>query len=543
MPNINPITQAANASNAVTAAAASAVKSNSAKISDLYNSDASMQRQNADSAALVEATKQAGQLQYETALQKTAIDIGTDIGDSTGLYAALSKQYIQSKAAQNVALDKINEKNSVSFFDDPLQYIINQATVDEDIDAHNAAQAKANIASGQISEMNLLTDQRAISAKKLQSTVTTASAAAAVSEVKNKALILADDYSRQAILQNTAGMRELVGLSEVTLKNAQSVFSAQAQQEQIGIAQAHLALSRQEFDWKKQEKEKGEAVGQYVSDTIIRGYKAMYPDNPDKWVAPNSPKLLALISGKLPLDGEMKYAFDRGEINSRAANPDGSNRILAVSPTDLLQGLKYGVQTGRDSKVVTDLVVDTARSVVASPAYQALNPKDAEGREKLINDAVATRLKSQSDLVKDPTNPYYLSTITDITKQTPALQNFALYKQIVAPAAASGIDVSTPNSVFHLGLAAVREGRISLNTFAVDLSTTYKQGQRVNIQSKQLTALGLAPLNAYNVKIDTGGFTQDTVNMTDPAAIVKAALKYRMNSVQATALQYLPGSN
>lgn len=541
MPNVNPVLQAVQNSNAVASSAATAVSANSAKVSESYNADATLQRQNADSAALVESTKQAGQLQYEVALRKNALDVGTDIGDATGIYAALSKQYMESKVAQNKALDAVNEKNSVSFFDDPLQFVINQVTVNGDIQAHNAAEAKADIASKQISEMNLLTDQRAIASAKLKTTVTEASANAAVSEVRNKANMLADQYAREAILQNTAGIEKLVSLSETQLRNTQTAFSAQAQQEQIGIAQAHLAMSREEFNRKKIQAEKGDQFAQYMTDTVIRGYKAMYPNNPDKWVAPNSPRIFALISGG-PVDEEMKYAYERGQINSRAANPDGSNRILATSAADFLQGMKFGVQTGADAKVVKDLIVDTARGVVGSAAFKQLNPKDVEGQQTMINDTVKQVLKGQAALVKDPSNPYYLPSIDAIAKQTPALQNFPLWKNILSPIAASGIDLSDPNTAFHIGLKAVQDGKISLNVFAVDLATMYKQGQAVNIQSKQFIPMGLAPENAYRVKIDAGGITNATVNMADPAEIMRAAMKYRTNTIQSLGLEYLPGA-
>lgn len=537
MADLNPILSSAKAASAANVNAAAAITSNSGKIQDSYNSDALLQRQNAESAALIETVKGQGALQLQAGLQKNALDIGTDIGDASGIQSALAAQYVLSKAEQNKQLAVITAKKSVSFFDDPLQFLINHATINNDIEKHNAAEASADLASGQIATMNKLTTERAVAARTLQTTVTDASVAAAASEVKNKAIILSDDYARNALVTNSASVEKLVALSKDQMQIASTVFDSKVRQEQIGIAQAHLALSREEFNWKKLEKEKGDAVGQYLSDTIIKGYKAMYPNSPDKWIAPNSPKLLSLISGKLPLDGEMKAAYEVGELNSRAANPDGSNRLLAPSPAQFLQLLKYGPQLGPDTKTTTDLMISAAKRIQETPAYKtAVASKNVEDQITLVNDGVKAAFASANAVVKDPSNPYFLPAIDDIIKQSPGLMASNTFLQVINPATQAGVNLSSPEMVLNLGLKAVQSGKVKLNELAVDLGTIYKQGQRVNIQSKQFIPLGLAPKESYNVKVDIGGITDDTIDMSKPADIIRALVKLQTNSIAREAI-------
>lgn len=530
MADINPILAAARSADQQVNSARSAMIANNSQIDDSFNADAELQRQNAATAELVTRTTGLGQLQYEQAFSKNALDLGTDLGDASGIQAALAQTLISSRASQNAALDRINQKKSISFVDDPLQFIANHLSLNDDIEAHNAAEAKGDLAASQIAETNKLTELRAVAANRLKTTVTGASVEAAAQAARNSAQIVSDGFARSAIANNTNGIKELLSLSTDQLRNASVVFDAQNKQQSIAIAQAHLALSQEEFSWKKLEKDKAESANTYVSDTIIGGYKAMYPDNPNKWIAPNSPKLLALISGKLPLDGEMKAAYDIGVLNSRAANPDGTNRLLAASPADLLSVLKYNPSLGTDSKAVVGLITSAAQEAGRTPQYaQLVAAKDLEGQKKFVNDSVQAAFKGAQTVVRDPSNPYWLPSIDTIAKQTPGLQELPFYRTVIAPASAAGVAVNDPSMALSLGLEAVKAGKISLNNMAVDMATIYKQGQRVNIQSKQFIPLGLSPRESYNVDINTGGLISQRTDMTNPAEIIRAAMKASVN--------------
>lgn len=530
MADINPILAAARSADQQVNSARSAMIANNSQIDDSFNADAELQRQNAATAELVTRTTGLGQLQYEQAFSKNALDLGTDLGDASGIQAALAQTLISSRASQNAALDRINQKKSISFVDDPLQFIANHLSLNDDIEAHNAAEAKGDLAASQIAETNKLTELRAVAANRLKTTVTGASVEAAAQAARNSAQIVSDGFARSAIANNTNGIKELLSLSTDQLRNASVVFDAQNKQQSIAIAQAHLALSQEEFSWKKLEKDKAESANTYVSNTIIGGYKAMYPDNPNKWIAPNSPKLLALISGKLPLDGEMKAAYDIGVLNSRAANPDGTNRLLAASPADLLSVLKYNPSLGTDSKAVVGLITSAAQEAGRTPQYaQLVAAKDLEGQKKFVNDSVQAAFKGAQTVVRDPSNPYWLPSIDTIAKQTPGLQELPFYRTVIAPASAAGVAVNDPSMALSLGLEAVKAGKISLNNMAVDMATIYKQGQRVNIQSKQFIPLGLSPRESYNVDINTGGLISQRTDMTNPAEIIRAAMKASVN--------------
>lgn len=501
------------------------VNSNATKVEESFQRTQAIQRRSADAAATIVGVQQAGRLELENALQAAALQLGADLNDVSGRQAELAQRYIRARADQQRNLDTIVSKNSVSIFENPLQWVANQITVNADIRQFKNNDAIATVASKTIDETNRLLDARAQAAARLQSTVTAASAAAAVEVARANVNLQAEETFRQGILANSRAVQDIVNLQGSALQVLNTSYSAVNQQTQINIALENLAAARRAEQRQVENMSRDAAAGNYVQSMIVQGYKTLYPTQPEKWEVPNSPKLLALISGKVPLDGEMKAAYDLGVINSKVS-PDGTTRILGTSPIEVLRNLQFRPELAADSRAVIQMYSDVAQATIASPKYkQLVAAKDVEGANKLVNDAIKEAFAAQSALVKDASNPYYLPNVMQIINQTPALKEYKLTQEILAPAAAAGIDLSNPSAVFGQVVDAVRKGKIPVNQAAIELSTIYRQGQRVNIASKQLSNLGIAPLEAYNVKINTGGMLDETVNMASPTEIIRAMMK------------------
>ena len=529
--------KAAEVSGAANAGAAQ-ISSNAAAMQESFKTQENLTRQNAESAGVIESTKQFAQLAVEDALARNALNLGGDLADVTGLQSKLATQYIQARTEQQAALQSINQKNTTSFFDDPLGWIGAKLTVNDDIARHNAAEATAEQAAAQIKQTNDLITGRAVAANTLKQTVTQASAQAAIEQVKNNALIAAETYRQQGLTANTRSIQEIVQLRSADMAAVSTSYDAAVKNQQLGIAQQHLAQSVaaesrqvQEFNWRKASEEEKQKVGTYVQENIIRGYKTLYPSQPEKWEVPGSPKMLALISGKIPLDGELKQAYELGVLNSKI-DPSGQTRILATSPVELLKVLQYSPELNAATKPVISLIRDAAQNVQADPKYKALvQSKDVQGATDYLNGTIRETFKQQATKVSGPDNPYWLPNITELAAQSPGIKEFPLYTQVLAPLATAGVDTSDPGTVFLQSIKAVKDGKIGLNQMAIQLSAIYRQGQRVNIASKQLTNLGITPIESYNVKINTGGLLDATVNMADPNAIIRAAMNAQRSEI------------
>lgn len=501
------------------------VNSNAAKIEDSFQRTAAIQKQSADASATVIEAQQQGRLALENSLQQTALQLGADLLDVTGRQTKLAERYIDASSRRQQALDAVVAKRSVSIFQDPIGWLGAQITVNKDIQEYRNNDAVATLAARTITETNQLLDSRAQAAARLQSTVTGASANAAVQLARNQVNLQAEESARQAILANSRAVQDVVNLQSAALQVLTTSYSAVNQQQQIQIALQNLEIAKRSEQRQVDRMRSDAAAGEYVQSMIVQGYKTLYPTQPQKWEVPNSPKMLALISGKVPLDGELKTAYELGVLNSKVS-PDGTSRILGTSPIEVLKNLQFRPELSADSKAVVQMYTDTAQTVMASPKYkQLVAAKDVEGANKLVDNAIKEMFTAQAALVKDPSNPYYLPTITQIVSQTPALRDYKINQVVLAPAATAGVDLSNPSTVFGLTVDAVRKNKLTANEAAIELATIYRQGQRVNIASKQFTNLGIAPLEQYNVKISTGGLLDDTVNMASPTEIIRAMMK------------------
>jgi hypothetical protein len=528
------------------------VKSNDAKIQDSFNNTVATQRQLATDAATVMRAQGLAKLQVEDALARTALQFGADLEDTTGLQRQLAERYLSARAEQRTALDQIQQKKSINFMENPLGYIMAQFTVDDDIAKQNAADSRATQAAQQIEETNKLIDARAVAAARLQRTVNASTIEAAARTAASTATLAAEEAARQSLVANSKSVQEIVNLRVADMQTAAAGYDAVIKQKSLEISLQNLKLSQEaaardaqrlqlsEAESRRAEErarregvvfDQTQAAGKYIQDMIILGYKTMYPNQPQKWEVPNSPKMLSLISGKVPLDGELKDAFEIGVLNSKV-DPTGGRRLLASTPIDGLRVLRLRPELSSDAKVTVQLMTDATEAAMASTQYkQAVAAKNPEEANKIINEAIKRTFQEKAAIVSDSTNPYYLPNIETIISTSPDLKRavdaneFPVYSQVLRPLSAAGVSLNSPDLVFQALVRPVTEGKIPLNQAAIELATIYRQGQRVNIESKQMLNFGIAPIESYNVKINTGGLTNDTVDMANPNEIMRAMLK------------------
>lgn len=544
MADINPILRQAEINSAQINAGAAALSNNYVNIQDLYNKDITTQTTIGDNKAVIEGVLQAGKLNFETSLRKDALSLAADPEDITGRRAQLADTILSNQDAQTKSLQAYHEKQSINFLEDPLGWLTAQFTINQDVDAYNAATAKANTATDQMQTINKLVDQRAIVASKLQQTVTQASANAATQNASLQASLLADESARQALNANTASIEKLISLNAAQLQQYSTVFDAKNKQEQIGIAQKHLELSQKSFEQQKLEFEQrqadkleGKSFGEYIAKNINYGLTIMHPDAPSEALTPSNPKLLGIIQGKIPLDGELKKAYDLGVKNFRIS-PDGKAHIIGTSPSDTLDTLQYKPNLPQDMDATMALFNAGVKKAVTSAAYKTAEAsKNVVEATKVINTEVQAVFNEAAAHVKDTSNPYYLPPISEIAKSNPSIAQMPAYKNIIGPAVAAGTDLSDPTSVYFLGINAVKNNQISLNQWATDVAAIYRYGQRVNIASKQIENIGVAPLESYNVAIHRGFADNPTIDLAKSGDIVKAMtrdLLFRGKNFEAT---------
>jgi hypothetical protein len=118
--------------------------------------------------------------------------------------------------------------------------------------------------------------------------------------------------------------------------------------------------------------------------------------------------------------------------------------------------------------------------------------------------------------------PYPIQKVAALNKNIAALP---VWKNVLAPAANTGIDINDPNIAFGLVTAAMREGKLSYPD-AVDLSLMYAAGLDLNNQTRNFIAFGISPVKSYNSAITVPGtFGKTTVNLVDQKTLATALNK------------------
>jgi len=505
-------------------AAKVALDANTAAIQSSYDQTQSRYQQIGAAAALDTTVKGMGALQVQDAANRSGLELNVDPGDTMGRQRADAEELLQAQSDQSTALAEIKRKQSTSFFDDPLGWITNQFTINSDIDQYNTAEETAASATRNIQQRAAALDSNVKAFRLQQTTLSAASIQAQAEQAKNLALIQSDEAARQSLITNANNIKEQVSLSGQQLQAQATVLDSKVKQENIQIALEHLALSREEFEWKKLEKKHGEAANQYVVDTINRGLEVMDPNQPK--LDSNSPRALALLSGKVPLDGLLKQAYDLGEVNRRLSPNGTQTRLLGTTPVQTLQTLAYKPALAPDQQAGVSLLTNAAAEAEKDPTYvQLKNAKDFAGANARMNELIKGVFKQQAVLVDGPTNIYHLPAAAEIIKQSPGLQELPFVQKVLAPLIKAGVPTTEPSQVYSAGLDAVKKGDITANQFAIDYAAIYKQGQRVNVASKQIMNLGIAPEEAYRTKINTGSFISDTVDNANAGEVLRSVSK------------------
>jgi len=547
MPNIdaNTIVSTAMADIGEINVAKAALATNTAGQVATLQDAADSYRKIGDDSALQATVAGTGKLITEQANVRAGLQLGADPGDLMGLQAKDANDLLQAQSDRSVALDTVNKKKAISIFDDPLGWIQARLSINDDIGAFNAANEKAQLAEQNISERNAAFDAQYQNNLRQQTTVSAASVSASANQAKQLANIQADQATQQAYMANAAGIKERLNLSAQQLTDYNLAWDAKVKQQQLADAQTRLAMSQAEFDMQKErfarqkaQDLKDDQADQSITNTINRGLKVMgrAPIDP----ASNG-DLLRQIQGKMPLSDLYKQAYTAGQLNE-SVDPTGDRfKAIGASPASAIRVLQYVDPKGMtpDMKAGSNLLIGTASEIAKTPEYQALAGKPAE-QDAMINNAVRATLKQQEALMEGPNNVYTLPDARTLVKNNPKLLDLPFVKTVLAPIMATNAVMNTPSDVYAAGLAAVRDGKIGMNQFAVDMSTLYRSAQRDNIESKQLPNMGLAPIEAYNVKLDTGDFLSPTVNVAKAGDILREASKTLVGQVVNTGLKF-PG--
>lgn len=509
------------------------LQANSKQQENLSDANAALYGIIGDSAALVDNVKQTAELAVQNAKLKGANNFGTNLKDQgeviTGLTADLRNEY----ALRDQAKASYDSKRGADILSDPLGYISNLFSINEDIANYNSHNENIANRENQIESLNKLTQTTNLTQSQLTESVTEASIAASKNSLLSKAALDANNQRINAATYNSDGIKTALNTSKEILANQFNVLSAQNAQTNIGIAQAHLDLSRQQFEFSKQEKQiaddaraAGKSADQYLIDKINAGGSLRMGDSYDA-ILPGSVRagtVLSLLKSNSPAGKQFQEDYLIGDQSEATGT-----KVLATSPARAIEILAtMPVKLAPAQEAVKGVLNQALAATKADPNF---DPKNKSAVEASLNARTAAILKSQSDKINygDSDNVFNIPSIRTLLSNSPTLQQLPVVQKVIAPAIASGLDLNDPNQVFSTVATALQQKTITYPQ-ALELTTLYQVGVKTNLEARQFTSLGMVPSYSYKTQISTdpasvfGG--KDVVDLTKPDLVGRALNKF-----------------
>ena len=467
------------------------------------------------------AAEEAGELQSQAARLKAGAAFGADLNQQGERISELAMLQNQTQEARLALSQSIAAKQSVSFLENPLEFVVNQFTVGGDISKFNALADVEDTVTKSIEDITRLSSAVAQNQKNFEVTVTQASAEAKAQE----ALLNAE---QQAIVTRISGLNynlEAVKAAMDAPKEQMgirfSVNQALNAQESQRLQMANHALAVQEAKYRAEDREEKKQTDGYLASRIIKGYQVFYGDKAADMITPGDVKqMVALMKSGTPAGQEATRAFMAGESNKVAGSPaqviDMIGRGLPIQFTPAQTPVK-GV----------------FEKAVAEVRNRGMLPKDDAERQQIMNLEVNKILSKMSKEVKagDGDNVFQIPDVKRVMT-LPGVVDTPFVQKILS---ASQVDVNNPKMVYNEALRGVKEGKLTVDQAVEGVLSVYQKGVEVNIASKNLPRLGIAPstkelkLNDYNTPIEVApgamfGGTK-TLSLTRREEVTRAVLK------------------
>jgi hypothetical protein len=504
---------------------------------DLSSANSDIAKQNAVDSTTVSAAATAATLSTQAKNQVANSTFGTDIGSITDQITKLAQVSKDAYDQKQQALQAINDKSQVSLFDNPIQYLMNQLTINSDIAQHNSANELQQAAEDRIKSLNADTQTQVQTNAITAAPLTVAAADAANRLAASKSLLDANKFAQENAQYSLQGIQAIQNLSKETLAANFNQFSAQKAEEASQISLAHLDLARKQFDVNDQVRRDTQGYAEQLLKEVNAGLASRgQPELP-----PNAARgLVAAARSKLPISQQYQNDALAGQITLATGNP-----TVATSPAHLLDRVTAGtaikLAPGQDA---VKMAVTNARDTVA---FAINNPQDSKVTNNPLLKNVDLTKKDQVDFVVnkiaqnninamatevkpgDASNVFNVGSINAIAEASKAVQNLPVYQKVLKDPINAGKIIDDFDEAFTMAMQAASKGQITQDEL-LGLSTIAQAGTALNLTARNMQGFsGLVPSRELNVRLTIGNsiWGKDTkvININDSKALDAATVK------------------
>ena len=485
----------------------------------------------------------------EQEAQQNARKVYEAVGQGEGYPALVSNQIFKYEStlqdSQELA-GTIAKRESVGFFDNPLEYIWNQIMLPDERNALNAKLAEANVAKKRITDTNEMMSQERRIENEFKTTVSAATIDSQTDALRQELAAKGYVAKLDANSKNAALTVQATNLQGQQLEIAQRFATIQSSVEHLAMAHEAATQARAKFDeWVKENKDKAD-----FNEQITQWYNA------GQLAAGKEPLTTDRVATMFKLHPEQSRAMiDAGVASITAGKP-----VLGASPW-FAQNTMLAARTAiPDSDAyVRDAFAAGNSAIQAAVKAGALKEGDKNQVPTTFNKGAVSYMTEMQKSVdyNNKNNPYILpspSALTTGDSPSKEILSSALWQKSLASKVEAGVLTdSDPKKIIDFALQDYKEGKITLPEIAEGIKSYYSSGMVINNEFRKFERYGLPPQGQYiaSIKLPSAfssdlasmnpfsGFTKVDVNLTDPVAINKLIVgiaKMRAGPIDPSAL-------
>ena len=472
-------------------------------------------------------------LSRQAKAQNIAEGYGVNPDGGGDILYRLGQQWQQQQQIRDEAFARYEQKRSVGFLQNPIQYLINQSTIDQDIDAFNNATIRADMATQRMEQVNRAVQQGAVTSEAVGTKVTAAtiatSARIASAESTQKSLAA----QRQALADQALVVEKVMQL-DVQKQHLLFQFQERKDAEQrMKWATEQHAMAQAEFARKKELWNAEDALSDLEFEKVQTGHIARTGQ-----AIPDAVKPMVRAMLKSPKGPTGEFAQDY----AIGGNVQGTPGSIAHSPSDLLrlseqfgytwrpgqEGLRQILQEGKAhlGKILREGKIEE----IGPDGKKIMVPITSKDQEKLkaefdhyVNARVAQDFSDASVTSASRPNLGRIPDLGAIIKAKPGIMAQQVNVDVLKPLLESGVNPD-PNVVWGAYMSAVASGKANIYDAVAGYSQIYQSGVLLSQASQSLSTLGVIPPNAgrsYNYSFPG----EAPLDRTDPQALLRRAAR------------------
>lgn len=506
----------------------------------------------------VQTAKNAADYATQLARVRAANMQGVNLKGQSEVLTALSSAAADAQTRKDAALAEIQRKDSVGFIDSPLEYLMNQFTVNSDIAKHNIANAQLESAQNRIMAVNQAAQTTIQTQNAINEPLTAASMEASARSAAVTATIAAKNAQIQALSYGTKGIefalnakKEVLalGFQEQSAKNA--AIHTEIALQQLEQSKIEFSARQEEYAAKRDDREEQKQLGQSFIDTVNLGRVALLGASAPAIDDMSGKMMLATLKSKGKLSDQMQTFYDAGERTRLAGVPMLGTTPAQAATTIRTVNPQLNSTQGPIKALLGAAATDTVNAIQAAesglpgknanPIFAGLNSKDAASKETAYNGRAQQILEGYSAVVKEGAsdNPYQIASINQLAANSSTVQALPVYQKVFAPLIKQGTQLALNDPrILSLVGDAVSKGTIT-HAEALELTTIAHVGVTANLAMRNFPGFGLVPSRSYNVSVETAPHafnSTEIVDLTKADALSRALIKSQSAVLSTTLL-------